>query len=155
MFTSAIKYFSSLASVIRRWPGFTVAVTSGLSIVLAGSSLYIFAFAGRSMLPAPVTGDIPMAPYVISIPVKASPAVPAPAQPPVAPSPVLIEEPLAAAPAPVENVTVAKASGSTDNDDNGNSARTARISSGSSDDSHDKAQSSNDRPHDDHNRHDD
>ena len=99
---SAIKdKVSSFFSLFQERPVYTVALAMGMSALLAGISLYLFVFAGRSLLPAPLAGDAPATPHMTSVPVQiASLGQPA-AQPPVSPpqeGPVFEQQIAAAAP---------------------------------------------------------
>lgn len=61
---------SSFFSLFQERPAYTVALATGMSALLVGISLYLFVFAGRSLLPTPLASDAPVTPHTTSVPVQ-------------------------------------------------------------------------------------
>ncbi|MFA6000798.1 MAG: hypothetical protein WC828_01630 [Thermoleophilia bacterium] len=76
---------STFLSLFQERPVYTVALAMGMSALLAGISLYLFVFAGRSLLPAPLAGDAPVTPHTTSVPVQIVSLGQPAAQPPESP----------------------------------------------------------------------
>jgi len=57
-------------SLFQERPAYAVALATGMSALLVGISLYLFVFAGRSLLPAPLASDAPAMPHTTSVPVQ-------------------------------------------------------------------------------------
>ena len=88
MFSKIRDRIAGAKLIAQERPAATIVMAMALSAMLAGTSLYLFVFAGRSLLPEPLSGGSPVPPHTTSVPVQTVALVQPAVQPPAPPAPV-------------------------------------------------------------------